>query len=366
MIEDIKEQPEIVGKLAKKHLPPDKPVQEISLTISDNEINTLAKIYIVASGSSRNAGNIAKYFIEDIAKIPVIVDYASEFAHRNPVLTKDDLFIAISQSGETADTLSALKLAQNRGIHTFALTNNPESSIYNLAQSKMNTDAGKETGIPATKSFTAQLISLYILALFLAEKRKTISKERIQKLKQELGSIKKKLAKFLENMDEITKIANKIKDFKNIVLIGRNYNFAVAQEGSLKIKETSYIDANGYPSGEFLHGYIAVIDKHIPVISIIPPEIPINDTYKLAISNTEEIRKKRNPDLIIIKSAEDNKIQSNSLFSDTDFINIPQSSPEIFPIFAVASLQLLAFKIAEALGRDTNNPRSLTKSITKE
>lgn len=364
MLSDIKEQPEIISKLINKYLPLDKPVQEISLNISDEKVQNLSKIYIVASGSSRNVGNIAKYFLEDITKIPVIVDYASEFAHRNPNLCSNDLFIAISQSGETADTYAALKIAIDKGAHTFALTNNPDSRIYNLAQAKMQVGAGKEKSIPATKSFTSQLFNLYIFALYLAEHRGTVSKDRLEELKRELHLVGKKIEELLQNTEQIDKIAHKIKDYRSLILVGRGANSAAAEEGALKIKETSYIDANGYPSGEFLHGYIAVVDENIPVISII---LPANqDNYNLALSNAEEIKKKRNPHLIIVRSKEDTEIALKTLLKDSDFIDIPHSPAEISPILAVVSFQILAFRIAEQLGRDVNNPRSLTKSLTSE
>ncbi|MFH0702481.1 MAG: SIS domain-containing protein [bacterium] len=364
MLSEIKEQPEIIKKLAEYYLPQNQPVQKIQLNMTKQDLSNILKIYIVASGSSRNAGNIAKYVIENIVKLPVEVDYASEFAHRNPNLTKNDLVIAISQSGETADTFSALKIAHEKGAHTLALTNNPQSKIHNLAESQMQIQAGKEKSIAATKSFTAQLINLYALALYLGEQRNTISPEEIEKFKSELHYLKNKLEKVLENIEKLSSITEKIKDSKSIILIGRGLNFAVAQEGALKIKETDYIDANGYPSGEFLHGYLAIIDKNIPIISIIVPDI--NNNYKLAINNTEEIKQKRNPNLIIIKSQKDKEIETRPLFKDADFINIPEAGEEVSSIFTVVILQLLAFKIAKALGLDTDNPRGLSKTIVSE
>lgn len=364
MLEDIKEQPEIIKKLTEKYMPLNKPVQNISLNIED--LSQLSKIYIVASGSSRNVANIAKYFIEKYAKLSVEVDYASEFAHRNPCLSKNDLVIAVSQSGETGDTFSALKIAKNKGAYTFALTNNPESRIHNLAESKMQVGAGKEKSIAATKSFTAQLINLYALALYLGEQRNTIFIEKAEEFKREFHKIPEKIEKLIENIEKFRNIAAKIKDSRSIVLLGRAANSASAMEGALKIKETSYIDANGYPAGEFLHGYIALLDENIPVISIITSDDKNNFNYRLAIRNTEEIKRKRNPHLIIIKSQNDKEIESHTLFENADFINIPEISEEISPLLAVISLQLLAFAIAKALGRDLDKPRGLTKTITDE
>lgn len=366
MFNEIQEQPKILKKLIEKYFLINKPVQNIKLNLLKEEIINLSKIYIIASGSSRNVGGIAKYFFENIAKIPVEVDYASEFSHRNPNLTTNDFVIAISQSGETADTFSALKVAKEKGSHTFALTNNPESKIHNLAESQMQAGAGEEKNIAATKSFTAQLINLYALALYLAEQRDIANAETRENLKQEFYSAIDKLEELINNTEEFDKIVQKIKDSKSLIILGRGSNFPVAQEGALKIKETSYIDANGYPSGEFLHGYVAVVDENIPVISIIIPNLVDDATYRLSIQNTETVKKKRNPSLIIIKSKKDKEIESNPEFKDAYFINIPDSCEMISPVFTSVALQILAFKVAETLGRDFSNPRGLTKAITSE
>lgn len=366
MLSEIKEQPKIIKELVEKYLPLDLPVQNVCLNLTKEEIGNISKIYIVASGSSRNVGSISKYIIEYVAKIPVEVDYSSEFAHKNPFLTNENLVIAISQSGETADTFCALKVAREKGAHTLALTNNPESRISHLAESHMQVGAGKEKSIAATKSVTAQLINLYALAVYFGEQKGILSKKEINNLKQELHLAEDKLEKIFENVKVIDKIAEKIKNSKSIVLLGRSLNFAVAKEGALKIKETSYIDANGYPTGEFLHGHMAVVDKDIPVISIIVPNKKNPPNYKLALSNTEEIKQKRSPHLIIIKSQADKEIEKNPVFKNTDFINIPETCEEVSPLFVVIVLQLLALKIAQGLGRDVDNPRSLTKAIVSE
>jgi len=366
MFNEIQEQPKILKKLIEKYFLINKPVLNIKLNLSKEQIINLSKIYIVASGSSRNVGGIAKYFIENIAKIPVEIDYASEFSHRNPILTHNDFVIALSQSGETADTFSALKVAKEKGSHTFAITNNPESKIHNIAESQMQAGAGEEKNIAATKSFTAQLINLFALALYLGEQRDIANADLRESLKQEFYSAIDKLEELIKNTGEFDEIAQKIKDSKSLIILGRGSNFPVAQEGALKIKETSYIDANGYPAGEFLHGYVAVVDENIPVISIIIPNCIDDATYKLSIQNTETVKKKRNPPLIIIKSKEDKEIELNTVFKDACFINIPHSCELISPVFTSVALQILAFKIAQALGRDLKNPRGLTKAITSE
>ena len=365
MLEDILEQPEIISSLAKKYFPVNQPLQGLELNLSMHDIYNLNNIYIVASGSSRNAGNIVKYFMEHALKLPVIVDYASEFAHRAPAISKNDLFIAISQSGETADTYSALKIAVSKGAHTIAITNNPDSKIYRLSQSAIHIEAGKEKSIPATKSFIAQLITLYALTMYLGEKRSSVSGERMNRLKKELHATGEAVEEFIENSAFLDETAKKLSGLKSLAILGRGANHAAAQEGALKIMETSYIDATGYPTGEFMHGYVAMVDENAPVLSIILKDDK-NMNYNLCLTNTEEIKKKRNPDLIIIKSDNDKDIEQRPLLKDSLFLEIPSFSQEISSIFVVVLFQLLALKIANILNLDVNNPRSLSKAIENE
>jgi glucosamine--fructose-6-phosphate aminotransferase (isomerizing) len=364
MYKEIWEQPEIIKELTKRYLPANKTVQNIELNMMTDDIKGLTKIYITASGSSRNVGNIAKYFLETIAKLPVEVDFASEFAHRETILSQTDLVIAISQSGKTADTFAALESAKNKGAHTLALTNNPESKIHNLAESKMTVGAGIEQSIAATKSFTAQLLNLYALALYLGEQRETVSIIRAKELKKELHKLPAKIEKLLKNDKNIQTIAENIKCTKNIIILGRGPNYAAAQEGSLKVKETSYIDANGYPTGEFLHGHMAVLNENTPVVSIIVHNKTGDVNFNLAVKNTEEIKHKLNPALIIIKNQKEKHIET--LFKGASFISIPESDELISPMLTVITLQILAAKIADTLGRDIDHPRGLTKAVTAE
>ncbi|KKQ38286.1 MAG: Isomerizing Glutamine-fructose-6-phosphate aminotransferase [Candidatus Moranbacteria bacterium GW2011_GWF2_37_7] len=321
MLKDIKETPAALETLLKN----------TQITLKKD----ISKIYIAASGSSRNAANIARYFIEKITNIPVIVDYASEFAHRSVAMTQNDLFIPLSQSGETADVLSALKKAKDKGIATFAITNNENSTIYKSTDAGMLAYAGKETSIPATKSFTCQLMCLYLLGIHLAGKQE-----------QDLYKVPEKIAQFIDNCSELDSIAKQIKDFKSLIILGRGQNWAFAEEGSLKIKETTYINATGYPTGEFLHGHLAVLDENFPVISILTRCFDDADNYFLAIKNTEEIKKKRNPILIELRHGEENEF--------------------IAPFITAVMLQLLTYKTAILLGRDTDKPRSLNKVVEKE
>lgn len=322
MIKDIKETPSVIEfQLNNAHINLDSKVFE--------------RIYIAASGSSRNAGNIAKYFIEKTAGLAVTVDYASEFANSSAILGQNDLFIALSQSGETADVLAALKKAKLMGVKTFAITNNENSSIHKLADAAMLADAGEERSIPSTKSFTCQLLALYQLGLYIAGKEES-----------GLRKIPEKIAEFLENDTQTDAISEKIKDCKNLILLGRGQNSALAEEGALKIKETSYINATGYPTGEFMHGHLAVLDEEFTVISILSRCFDDAQSLPLAIKNTEKIKLKRNPKLIELKHNEENEV--------------------IAPFITAVMLQLIAYKAATLLGLDTDKPRGLSKVLEKE
>ena len=369
MYTEIHQQPEIISAILKRHLPQEAPVTGFDF---DRDILlNISNIYIVASGSSRNIGGIARYFIEKTAKIPTFVEYASEFAHKNVNLKQNDLVIGISQSGETADTYQALKLAKDKGAITVALTNNVNSKIHTLADYKIYVGAGAEKSVAATKSFTAQLLLMYILGIYLAENNSSTSKEELDGFKKELFEVSKNLSLIFRQESEIEKVAKNIQKAKSLVILGRGVSSAVAKEGALKIKETCYIDANGYPSGEFLHGHMAFIDKKVPVISIICKSLGCksansDENYGLAFANTLEIKKKRNPELIIIKNYSDKEIQSDKLLAKSVFLDIPDCSEEISPFYTAVLLQLLALKTAERLKRNVDNPRNLQKAVIRE
>lgn len=361
MLNDIKDEPQIFKKLAEVYLPEGKPVKNISINAEK-----ISKIYIVASGSSRNAGNITRYFIESVTQIPVITEHASEFALRNPVLSANDVVIFVSQSGETSDVLSALHIAKTKGACTFAITNNETSTIHKTADSAMFIYAGKETSIPATKSFAAQLACLYIIGIFLAEKNNIVPAEKLAFYKQKIYGIPEKIEKLISNTDEIDKIAQKLYDKKSIIILGRSQNYGLAEECALKIKETCYINTGGYPTGEFLHGHLAMLDENSPVISIITKQGNHEDNYLLAIGNTIQFIKKRNANIIVVKDAADNYINSKFSEYQTDFLNITEFDEEFSPVYSAVVLHLLAYKMAELLGHDVNNPRSLSKTVSNE
>lgn len=322
MLKDIKETPHVLEKLLSSN----------QLYADFKNINN---IYIVASGSSRNAANVAKYFLEKVTSIPVIVDFAGEFAHKTPAINKNDLFIPLSQSGETADVLAALKKVKSRGIRTFSITNKENSAIHNLSDNGMLVYAGEEISIPATKSFSGQLMCLYLLGLHIAGKSA-----------EGLHHIPGKIADFIDKNSELNTIAEQIKNHKNLIILGRGQNWALAEEAALKIKETSYINATGYPTGEFLHGHLALLDEDFPVLSILTRCFDDAENYSLAIKNTEEIRKKRTPIMLELVHNEQNEI--------------------IAPFITTILLQLLAYKTATLLGRDTDKPRSLNKTVETE
>lgn len=356
MYKEILEQPNVLKALSERFFDADLNIKEIDIPLRKFE-----RIYICASGTSKNAADIAKYFIEKMTGISTIVEFASEFAHKRACVGGKDCFIAISQSGNTADTFEALKKAKEHGAMTLAVTNNIESKIHKFANYKLFTAAGEEKSIAATKSFSAQLFVLYVFALFLAEfleeKDTLVYKKALLELNTQYGQV-------FEQKNKIKKIVSKIKNVKSMVILARGINFPVTAEGSLKIKETAYVDANGFASGEFLHGHFAFVDKKVPVVSIIN-KCPENlENYDLALKNTEEINTKRSPKLVIVSTIGDKSITKR--FVSADCIEIPQVLEEITPFLNTACLQLLAFELAVALGKDVDKPRSLKKCVESE
>lgn len=357
MLKDIKETPEALKTLLNTYISKEAGVKNIKIPINPQKLD---KIYIAASGSSRNAANTAKYFMEKITGVPVIVDFASEFAHRTPAISQNDLLILLSQSGETADVLAALKKAKNLNICTFAVINEQNSSISKLADAEMLVYAGKEQGIPATKSFTCQLMSLYLLGIYIAEQKKSFSSQEIFAIIQKLSRIPDKIS---ENIDlylkKATIAAHKIKDSSILIILGRGQNWAISEECALKIQETSYINAFGYPTGEFMHGHFAVLEENFPVLSLLTEIFDDTQSSILAAKNTRELREKRNPLIIAVGHA------GIDVSADV-FIEIEEKDKVITSFLTVVLIQLLAYKTAELSGKNTINPRSLKKSVLDE
>ena len=315
------------------------------------------KITIIACGTSWHAGLIGEYMFEKIAKIPVEVEYASEFRYRDPVINNSDIVIAISQSGETADTLSAIKLAKKEGAFVYGICNVVGSSISREADAGSYTHAGPEIGVASTKAFITQITVLFLIAVKLGKSRGVISSKKYQEYIYELNSIEKKIKKVLKTDNEVKKIANKIKNSTNCLYLGRGYNFPVALEGALKLKEISYIHAEGYPAAEMKHGPIALIDKNMPSIIIATNKL----YYDKILSNIQEI-KSRKGKIIAIVFEGDKEIAKIA----DHVIEVPHTIAALTPFVTTIPLQLLAYHIAVKLGRNVDQPRNLAKSVTVE
>ncbi|AYA38017.1 glutamine--fructose-6-phosphate transaminase (isomerizing) [Hymenobacter oligotrophus] len=315
------------------------------------------RIIIVACGTSWHAGLVAEYLIEDLARIPVEVEYASEFRYRNPVLSERDIVIAISQSGETADTLAAIELAKSKGATIFGICNVVGSSIARATDAGAYTHAGPEIGVASTKAFTAQVTVLTLLAMIVGHRRGTLSDQRLRELTMELHTIPQKVEKALELDTEIRQISEIFKDAANFLYLGRGYNFPVALEGALKLKEISYIHAEGYPAAEMKHGPIALIDENMPVVVIATRD----SSYEKIVSNIQEV-KARKGRIIAIVSEGDKVIPPMAEF----VVEVPHTSDELMPLVSVIPLQLLSYHIAVLRGCNVDQPRNLAKSVTVE
>jgi glucosamine--fructose-6-phosphate aminotransferase (isomerizing) len=315
------------------------------------------KITIVACGTSWHSALIGEYLIEDLARINVEVEYASEFRYRNPVITENDVVIAISQSGETADTRAALELAKSKGALTYGICNVVGSSISRMTDAGSYTHAGPEIGVASTKAFTTQVSILALMALQLAEIKGTLSQSKFHEYITELEALPAKIEKILKANTYIQEIAETFQDATNFLYLGRGYNFPVALEGALKLKEISYIHAEGYPAAEMKHGPIALIDENMPVVVLAPH----TQHYEKVLSNIEEV-KTRKGQLIAIVSEGDTEISKLAEF----VIQIPKTNEPFTPILSVIPLQLLAYHIAVLRGCDVDQPRNLAKSVTVE
>lgn len=322
-----------------------------------NHLLNAKRIIILACGTSFHAGLESKYFFEEYSHIPVLVEYASEFRYRKPVIYKDDVVIAISQSGETADTLAAVKLAKEQGATIFSLCNVVGSSISRIAHVPIYTFAGPEIGVASTKAFTTQIAVLLLLCLFIASEKKLLVKQKIQNILSELENIPKKIDQTLLEDKSIKEIALKSYEMQNFIYLGRGYGFPLALEGALKLKEISYIHAEGYTAGEMKHGLLALVDKNMPVFFIANK----GSSYEKVISNMMEV-KARNGMIIAIITKGDTRIKKIADY----VIEIPETSDIMLPFIASIPLQLLAYHIALLRGCEIDKPRNLAKSVTVE
>ena len=359
MLKEINEQPKSIRDTMRGRLLVDEGVIKMA-GIWDNQEKFLKakRIIIVACGTSYHAGLVAEYMIEDFARIPVEVEYASEFRYRNPIIKKSDIVIAISQSGETADTLAALKLAKEKGAFIFGINNVVGSSIARITDAGAYTHAGPEIGVASTKAFTAQLTILALIALKLGKHNGELSTEKFNLLTRELERIPELVQQILDNCEGVVDaIAEKYKDNRNAIYLGRGYNYPSALEGALKLKEISYIHAEGYPAAEMKHGPIALLDENMPVIVIATKK----GYYEKVVSNIQEI-KSRSAKVIAIVNDGDEQVTAMA----DDVVVIPETAEEFSPILTAIPLQLLSYWIAVKLGKNVDQPRNLAKSVTVE
>lgn len=322
-----------------------------------NKLSNADRILIVACGTSWHAGLVAEYFIEEFCRIPVEVEYASEFRYRNPVIREGDVVIAISQSGETADTLAAIELAKSKGAIIFGVCNVVGSSIARATHAGAYTHAGPEIGVASTKAFTAQLTVLTMIALSLAHRKGTITEQKLHELLAEMENIPAHVEKALKLNDQIKTIAATFKDAHNFIYLGRGYNFPVALEGALKLKEISYIHAEGYPAAEMKHGPIALIDNEMPVVFIATHD----SSYEKIVSNIQEVKARKGRVISVITEG-DKVIPAMSEF----VIEVPAMHEALMPLISVIPLQLLSYHIAVMRGCNVDQPRNLAKSVTVE
>ncbi|MFC7356385.1 glutamine--fructose-6-phosphate transaminase (isomerizing) [Jejudonia soesokkakensis] len=358
MLKEIYEQPSVIKDTYRGRLLPDEGIVKLGgLEDYIEKFTNADRIIIVACGTSWHAGLVAEYIFEDLVRIPVEVEYASEFRYRNPIITEKDVVIAISQSGETADTLAAIKLAKEKGAFVYGVCNVVGSTISRETHSGTYTHAGPEIGVASTKAFTTQITVLILMALRLAKVRGTISKGDYMLYLRELDTIPAKVEEALQSDDKIKEIASKFKDAANFLYLGRGYNFPVALEGALKLKEISYIHAEGYPAAEMKHGPIALIDEQMPVVVI-----AVNSNhYEKVVSNIEEI-KARKGKIIAVVTEGDTQVKELA-----DYImEVPKTPETLSPLVTTIPLQLLSYHIAVMLNRNVDQPRNLAKSVTVE
>jgi glutamine---fructose-6-phosphate transaminase (isomerizing) len=358
MLKEIYEQPSVIKDTYRGRLHANEGIIQMA-GVEDNieKFLNAQRILIIACGTSWHAGLVAEYVIEEFARIPVEVEYASEFRYRNPIINKGDVVIAISQSGETADSLAAIKLAKECGAFVFGVCNVVGSSISRETHAGAYTHAGPEIGVASTKAFTTQITVLTMIALRLAKAKGTLSHTQLHQYLNELETIPEKVAEALQTNDKAKEIAAVFKDATNCLYLGRGYNFPVALEGALKLKEISYIHAEGYPAAEMKHGPIALIDEQMPVFVIAPKQ----GHYDKIVSNIQEI-KSRSGKIIAVVTKGDTQVRDLADF----VIEIPETSDALSPLITTIPLQLLSYHIAVMRGCNVDQPRNLAKSVTVE
>ncbi len=358
MLKEIFEQPQAITETINGRLEDSDILIKDEIGLSEEEIKKIKKIIIVACGTSWHAGLVGEFMVEELARIPVEMEYASEFRYRDPIIDKDTVIIAISQSGETADTLAALREAKKKGARIISIVNVKGSSIDRESDSVLYTMAGPEIGVASTKAFTSQLVVLYLITVYFGKVRGLLSPLQIRNRVRDLRKLPLQIQSILENKDYIKLHAKKFYKKRNALYLGRGINYPIALEGALKLKEVSYIHAEGYPAAEMKHGPIALIDKEMPVVFIATKD---DRTYKKILSNIQEV-KSRGGNVIAIETNGERdvkKIVDHNLY-------IPENSYILTPILSVVPLQLFAYYIADLRGCNIDKPKNLAKSVTVE
>lgn len=358
MLKEIYEQPRSVRDCLRGRIYPNEGRVQLGGIIEFvDKLKNIDRIIIVACGTSWHAGLVGEYLIEEYARIPVEVEYASEFRYRNPIITEKDVVIAISQSGETADTMAAIEMAKEKGATIFGVCNVVGASIPRLTHAGAYTHAGPEIGVASTKAFTAQVTVLTLIAFQLAQQKGTLTNSELTALLTELDNIPQKIEEALKSEQLIKEISVKFKDSRNCLFLGRGSGFPVALEGALKLKEISYIHAEGYPAAEMKHGPIALIDEEMPVVVIATK----NSSYEKVISNIQEVKARKGIVLAIVTEG-DTEVRKMADYC----IEIPDANEAFLPLLATIPLQLLSYHIAVMRGCNVDQPRNLAKSVTVE
>lgn len=358
MLKEIYEQPRSIKDSMRGRLNVKQGIISLGGIIDyEQKMVNCKRMIIVACGTSWHAGLVGEYLFEDLARIPVEVEYASEFRYRNPVINEEDVVIAISQSGETADTLAALELAKSKGATIIGICNVVGSTIARETHAGSYTHAGPEIGVASTKAFTAQVTILTLMALSIAHKRGSIPKSRFHQMLAEVEAIPQKVMQALKVNDQIFEISKKFQNVRNFLYLGRGYNFPVALEGALKLKEISYIHAEGYPAAEMKHGPIALIDEEMPVVVIATKK----GSYEKVVSNIQEVKARKGV-IIAIVTKGDQVVRDMA----DHVIEIPETDEALVPLLATIPLQLLSYHIAVLRGCNVDQPRNLAKSVTVE
>jgi len=357
MLKEIYEQPRAIRDTLLGRIDADGNIKLAAELGNADVLRTAERLHIVAMGTSLHAAHVGKFFIESLARVPVDIDNASEFRYRNPIVGKNDLVVGISQSGETADTLAAMKEARDKGAFLLSICNVVGSQAARQSDAVIYTHAGPEIGVASTKAFLTQLTALYLLALQLAQSRGTLAQEEIERHVRQLRDVPDQIDKLLDEAQGVAALAEKFWRYRNFLFLGRGIHFPIALEGALKLKEISYIHAEGYAAGEMKHGPIALIDEEMPVVVLAPQD----SVYRKTMGNIEEV-KVRDGIVIAVATEGDHDIAEKADYT----IYIPGADPFVNPILSTVPLQLLAYHVAVLRGCDVDKPRNLAKSVTVE